>query len=260
MVSKESATNTETEVDHLTKYLLIAITCLSGCGPDNFSNLQDNSTSELTEETFRETVSFFRETYTPIMHQAGGQFRIQAEWRDNRHAAWSAISGNQWRMWLFGGMARHPALTLDGYKAVICHEIGHFLGGEPRTAQGVSAEAQADYYAAESCLPYIWHEDPSTNAPATDRNPTLPQAIVDRCNDAWSDDSRAQICQRSLRAGWTTLNMNASIREIEAPNFLTPDTQEASATILGYPSLQCRLDTFVAGATGMPRPHCWFVD
>ncbi len=52
----------------------------------------------------------------------------------------------------------HKYLTTDGLAMVACHEIGHFLGGEPKKLRGrsnkkswSSAEGQADYYAAR-CL------------------------------------------------------------------------------------------------------------
>jgi Zn-dependent protease with chaperone function len=54
---------------------------------------------------------------------------------------------------MFGGLARDPLVTKDGFSAVICHEIGHHIAGAPRKGfSWASNEGQADYFATTKCL------------------------------------------------------------------------------------------------------------
>ena len=64
---------------------------------------------------------------------------------------------NEWRVVIYGGL-EHPLLTLDGLTAVICHEVGHHLGGFAfKTSilgdNWAATEGQSDYFAAHRCLP-----------------------------------------------------------------------------------------------------------
>jgi hypothetical protein len=63
---------------------------------------------------------------------------------------------------VYGGLARHGEITPDGFALVLCHEIGHHLGGVPRYsgANGwASNEGQSDYFAATKCLRRAWQSD-----------------------------------------------------------------------------------------------------
>ena len=55
---------------------------------------------------------------------------------------------------VWGGMISHPKMNPATFYLLLCHELGHFLGGPPlksRTGWS-STEGQSDYYSAASCV------------------------------------------------------------------------------------------------------------
>jgi len=66
---------------------------------------------------------------------------------------------------MFGGLARHETMTPDGFATVVCHELGHHLGGVPKKFSWfgnswASNEGQADYFGIMKCLRKMFeHED-----------------------------------------------------------------------------------------------------
>ena len=241
------------------RLLLFPILVLMGCGTETASWTSDDAAETIDERAFHAAVSALEELYQDDIDAADASLRVSRDWLSDREAAWSARSGNTWRMWVYGGIARRSELTLDGWRAILCHEMGHFFGGDPIGSGGLAAEAQADYYAMATCLPRLWADEDNLDADATEQNPHLPEATHALCATLESDEAAA-ICRRSLRAGWTTLHMAAASRGQEPPDFLTPDETVVDRTTLRYPPVQCRLDTYLAGALRADRPSCWFAD
>ena len=66
--------------------------------------------------------------------------------------------GSELRVRIYGGLARHPALTRSGLALCIAHETGHHLGGPPRdpAMRQMSWQGQADYWAARIAMPLIF--------------------------------------------------------------------------------------------------------
>ena len=66
---------------------------------------------------------------------------------------------------VYGGTPRHKTMTLDGLTMIICHELGHHLGGGPRRSElypWSAAEGQSDYFAGSVCLKRLWDGDDHT--------------------------------------------------------------------------------------------------
>lgn len=160
---------------------------------------------------------------------------------------------------------------------ILCHELGHTLGGAPYV--GVrSVEGQADYYATSKCLPRLWKSEDNA---AVINNLHIPQTIAERCKTTFTGESIA-LC---VRSNLTSLKLSSFLlrgAEVQPPQIHTPDlsVKNTSSYYIDYPSLQCRLDTLLAGAyckidpyspvdkirdtnTGCAsgiaaRPLCWF--
>ena len=60
--------------------------------------------------------------------------KIEKKWSSATVTAgtYRDIRNKQWIINLYGGLARHPLITEDAYALVICHEIGHHIGGAPK--------------------------------------------------------------------------------------------------------------------------------
>ena len=74
---------------------------------------------------------------------------------DMQFAAYAArgFSG-EYSVEIFKGVRYHRLMTPDVYAMIVCHEIGHHLGGFPekRGSSWAAVEGQADYYANLKCL------------------------------------------------------------------------------------------------------------
>ncbi|MFP5520087.1 MAG: hypothetical protein ACLGGX_09300, partial [Bdellovibrionia bacterium] len=162
-------------------------------------------------------------------------------------------------LYVMGGYARLPGMTVDGVIGVLCHELAHGIGGAPHKLREpdqfgeVSTEAQSDYWGYGQCLPRMFKRIPPQKSPQA----ATPQ--IDR------------ICQR--RSG-PVVDINTCYRffdvmEIERDyfanhivhrgltDFETPDRTIADRVNLEpdyYPSLQCRIDTMIEAFFQNPRP------
>lgn len=145
---------------------------------------------------------------------------------------------------IFGGMVRTPEMNEDILAAVICHELGHILGGAPYQdiigSEWTSVEGQADFFAASVCLPrYFKQLQPKTAVE------DLQQKIM-----------RAGLGLFQISQKYATPNQEAVSLERSAPEVATELNRHS------YPSDQCRLDTFKAGARCLSdstcrAPVCW---
>jgi hypothetical protein len=149
----------------------------------------------------------------------------------------------------------------DGFAFTLCHELGHLMGGEPKKKNGetktwASAEGQADYFAASICLRRVLAK--LNPAPKQD----IPLPVKTAC-EIIADPNASKLCERTAMSGYRSFHQildSVGLIQFAMPSFLKPEAAAAPITLLGYPSLQCRLDTVLAGAAGQPRPRCWFAD
>lgn len=164
---------------------------------------------------------------------------LDAQWESPFFGAGVNLYKNQFRLMVLGGTTRVKEMTLDAYAAVVCHELGHILGGFPfQTITGVewsSAEGQSDYFAASECLPRYFSS---------------------------IGESPNNILYRVEKAGfemlWAFRNFDANARN-EAERMIVRHQNEISTTTHtlnnSYPSLQCRYENF---RNSTKRPACWF--
>ena len=128
---------------------------------------------------------------------------------------------------VWGGMLSHPKMNPATLNLLLCHELGHFLGGEPlksRTGWS-STEGQSDYYSTFGCL-----KDLGVNE------------------------------EQFLNAAVALTSIYAEVGRQSPPRLDVCDQTIATRMNYGYPSIQCRLDTLVAGWNELARPKCWFIE
>jgi hypothetical protein len=147
-----------------------------------------------------------------------------------------------------GGLARHPQMTKDGFLLLVCHELGHHLGGAPKILRGnsglrgwSSAEGQADYYATSKCLPLFFQAGVENKNFDYDIDANNLKLALSKCRD--------NICARIVLAGLAVSQVFASlINGTPAPSLITIDPTRVDKTIYNHPNPQCRLDTYLSGA------------
>ena len=199
------------------------------------------------EAAFHRIIDLAEEAYS----NTGEQVIISRKWSE------STVNANMMRyngilyINMFGGLFRRPEVTPEGFAMVVCHEFGHAYGGYPylREKLQISAEGQADYYAANECFGYVmtkWSESIESRRMHS-------VYIEEKCeSDLW--------CKMSLKAGLSLGNLLGTLMR-ESVSYETPDRSRVRKTALSYPkTAQCRLDTYAAGTLGEPRPACWFKD
>lgn len=156
------------------------------------------------------------------------------------------------------GLLDSPRLTPDGFRMIICHELGHLFGGAPRrhappewdgpiAHDGLSmmtSEGQADYYASLVSFRKMLELE-TLEFPRPDYSRAGPR-LKRKCEEeAGFKGEELQACLRAGLAGEDFLKLVFDF-PISCENF---DESIAPNLIRDfYPSRQCRLDTIVSGA------------
>ncbi|MGE0172680.1 MAG: hypothetical protein AB7T49_07845 [Oligoflexales bacterium] len=223
--------------------------------PPNNLNLEDSlfgfAEGGITQEQFDKTIDYILTKYQPIAAKHNATFVVNRLWDDPTVNAGASRDGNQWQLWMFGGLARRPEVNPDAFSIVMCHEIGHLVAGFPHYFMtDISVEGEADYFATMSCVDLIWGEQLEENAKA--RADVTPEIQAD-CDKVYTDEANQNLCYRTMKASLALGDLMAYLQSQRdgvdvAVNTATPDISEVEATFEGHPKAQCRLDTYVAGA------------
>lgn len=242
--------------------------------------------NDMTEQQFKDTVKNFESFFAPsIDRDHNAELMVFGSWSSNTVNAYAEQERGKVMITVYGGLARHKAITVDGLTATLCHELGHHFGGYPKkqTNRWSSAEGQADYYATMKCLRRMWEK--ADNAGAL-QNVRVPEIVKAECAQSFSDANEQLLCQRMNLAGRSVALMIQDLdHDSIEPKFETPDSLVVRNINYMHPFAQCRLDTFFQGAicpvsasvefdnddqtqgachaklgdTRGLRPRCWFV-
>ncbi len=218
--------------------------------PENDLFIPANSKSTptgITQEKFNEVIDKVEAIYGPITSSVGGNLNIARLWENGTVNAAAYPNGSEMNVMMYGGLARHPAITEDGFALVLCHEIGHHIGGAPKKVRSwASNEGQADYFATLKCLRKVFVNE---NNEAALKKMIVPLRVTLSCSRQFKNKLDRQICMRGAMAGLSVSKLFQSLRgQDKAPNFNTPDSAIVASTFDGHPAYQCRLDTYFQGA------------
>ncbi|MDE2143341.1 MAG: hypothetical protein KGJ84_13105 [Elusimicrobia bacterium] len=216
--------------------------------PENNLRIPIRATQEggLTEAQFNQVIDKVEGIFSPIIASMGGKLVIERRWTDDTVNAYAQRMGDVYHVSMFGGLARHPAVTQDGFALVICHELGHHLGGAPRSSSWASNEGEADYYGNLKCLRRVFSSPSATSFTRAAANDEVAQKA---CAKSYSKPADRALCLRTSMAGvslGTLLNVLGG--GTGAPQFDTPDNSVVDQTDDAHPAAQCRLDTYFQAA------------
>ena len=216
----------------------------------------------IDDETRDRIFSVLEDEYREDMEKEGLQLEI-VEADSRNFGGFASREGRRARVEILKGTRMHRRITPEAYTLIVCHEIGHHMGGPPHAADRPwgSVEGQADYHATLKCwrrvaneLDFIGLADPFTDDDA---------AIMDLCEGAMPEnlDDRL-VCQSGLRASLKLNRLMAELRGIPAASIEvgSESPEMVEKTLETEPSPVCRWETFRRGALEMPRPDCWFKD
>jgi len=225
----------------------------TGIVPENdlWIGPNDKRANPITEDEFNEVLDRVTEIYAPIVAAKGATLVIERKWDDGTVNAYAQRDGNEWKISMFGGLARHETITKDGFALVACHELGHHIGGPPKKGSWMgtswaSNEGQSDYFGTSKCLRKFMEKE--NNIALMKRVKVDPYATT-RCRESFTTDEDLAMCQRGAMSGMSLANLFSSLRRNTIKvKFDTPDSKVVTTTYDGHPDPQCRLDTYFGGA------------
>jgi hypothetical protein len=207
--------------------------------------------ANMTQQEFDDVITKANAFYGPIVKSHGANLVINRRWTDDTLNANASQSLGTWTVNMYGGLARHPEMTLDGFAMVLCHEIGHHLAGFSfrKTFWGgawAANEGQSDYFAAHSCARELWRNEHSTNAGfRANVNPIVQES----CNRVWPTTEEQDLCYRVNAGGESLSRVLSALKEDPVmPAYDTPDKNKVSTTNHNHPEAQCRMDTTYAAS------------
>lgn len=206
----------------------------------------------ITATEFNDVLDRIEKLYKDEITQHGGTLEINRAWEDETVNASAQQIGNSWILNMYGGLARHATINVEGFALVACHEMGHHLGGAPKIRgwygnQWATNEGGADYYATLKCLRRFFAEDDNAAIIANSEIDPYADTI---CRSQYADREDQLICLRNSLAAMSVGRLFKELRnEDNDPRFDTPDTSVVQRTNDRHPATQCRVDTYFNGAT-----------
>ncbi len=258
-INANAATNQKHSVNH--KHSAKEHQLCEGFAPKNDLRIPVGMESQggLDEAAFNRAIDKVSAVFAPIVAAKGGRLLMDKQWSNDEVNAQASRQGTTWKVAMWGGLGRHPLMTEDGMSLVVCHELGHHIGGAPKVrsifgTSWASNEGQSDYFATLKCARKIFR---SENNIALVSNMSIPSIVSNQCQTSLqamqSDPDYANefaLCQRSAMAGLALGTVLGSLgRTVVVPEFEKTDTSVVTTTYDGHPQAQCRLDTYFAGAT-----------
>lgn len=223
----------------------------SGFMPENDLHIAVGAkdANTMTEERFNQIIDKADAHYAPIVKSLGGKLEWARKWKDGTVNASAQRMGKTYKVNMYGGLARHNLVTEDGFALVVCHELGHHLGGAPKVGgfmnKWASNEGQSDYFASLKCFRRIFEAENNEQIIA---NMNVPQTVTKKCQDNFTLANDIALCVRSSMAGMSLAQLLGSLRGTTDVDFNTPDPATVARTNNAHPAAQCRLDTYFQGA------------
>lgn len=231
-----------------------SLSCTNGLGflPENDMRIPvSDKNSGLSESQYHQVIDKVEKIYAPIAKEYGALLKIDRKWESEivNAGTYRDAGGSHWHINLYGGFPRHPAITEDGYALVICHELGHHIGGAPKKIINgkrfwASTEGQSDYFATLKCLRRVFGQEDNIGAIAKMK---IPAIVREECEHFPTEWERA-LCIRTSLAGLSVASVNADSRKVPVPEFEMTDPKVVESTYDGHPIPQCRLDTYFQGS------------
>ena len=200
--------------------------------------------------------TFMVEYYQLVKTKTGKDLIINFDWQNKFFGAFAKDEGTKYSISLWGGMSRAEGMTEELAYFILCHELGHILGGNPKqTIPGsdwASSEGQSDFFAAKRCIPYLLKKIPMKKRHASKRTDEICKGDTQCETIASIGKEFINFAQRWSFQNYTEVKLGEIPAEV--PKSLLRNV---------YPSDQCRVETVIQGATCLvnancSRPVCWY--
>jgi hypothetical protein len=238
--------------------LLFCLNALASFPENNLSRpMEDNKNTRDDKRIFDQVLDEIASLYTKKIESFGAKFEIVRAWEDDKVNASARKQGMSWAVKVYGGLFRFELMNPDSFAMVVCHEIGHLIGGAPtwKPQNKSSSEGQADYFSTLSCMKNYLKNKNNFNY-LKDKN--IPLFVNNKCRKVYgTNEAKNLICKRQALAakilGDTYVFLSSGKTAV---NFETPDPYTRMFILFnGYPKPQCRLDTLLSGLLCDKDPH-----
>ncbi len=215
----------------------------------------DKNAAGVTKEQFDGAINDVEAIYNEIVTSHGGALKVVRNWDDGTVNAFAKQTNGDWEVHMFGGLARHETVTPDGFALVVCHELGHHLGGAPRKMdwfgqiRWAANEGQADYWGISKCFRKLLEK--RGDSLEVVKTMTVDPEVQTVCDAEFgASQEESAICVRSAYAGRSLSSLFHSLRGLtEELSFSVKDPAVVTATSHSHPLPQCRLDTYFSAAS-----------
>jgi hypothetical protein len=239
----------------------------------------------LTEQEYNQIMDRIEKMYSAEVQKRGGKLVVNRLWTDDTVNSSAEQRGGEWIINMYGGIARHPDVNVEGEALIACHEMGHHLGGAPKISglggAWASNEGESDYFATLKCLRVFFAQDDNSSIVT---KATIDPTAKTQCLAQFTNQAEQDLCLRISMSGESVAYLFQDLtREKTKPNYNTPDKSQVGSTDDDHPATQCRMDTYFSGslctvAVSTPvsdsdykagscvqgtdkigwRPRCWF--
>ena len=224
----------------------------TGIAPENNQWLPSDYVSpfkrgqdRVDEVKFNQIIDEVTAVYAPIVASMGGKLVVNRHWEDGTVNAYASREGKTWFVDMFGGLARHDAVTPDGFALVMCHELGHHIAGYPKyDGDWASSEGQSDYFATAKCFKHVYGKM-NNSLVFFER---FSSAIDTNCAAVYKTQNEVATCVRNALGGQSLANLLADLGGDKLPKIETPDKTVVKHHDHTHPAAQCRLDTYFQGS------------
>ncbi len=154
---------------------------------------------------------------------------------------------------------KYPTMKEDTFTFILCHELGHTFARKSMLRPDgtrISPEGYSDYWGAGVCLKKIFRTIPASHV-------IIPDPIVQlNCDKTYKSDVDRMVCYRIAEAGMDFgYQMHLFTKKIGYPEtgfYAKPDFNKKETEYFdNYPSLQCRMETILAGALCITSEKRW---
>lgn len=235
---------------------------------------------------YLEIVSELKAEFDADVEAQGGKLIIDYAMESSKLNAYASRKKDDWHITFQGGFIRSKLVDEHIFLAILCHELGHHIGGAPYKYPGhprnfwVVAEGQSDYFATNICLKRMLENKDNKSFVKQNR---ISDYAIKACTPNFADESQYYLCLRSVfiteKVGLLLHRFSRTSRGYRSkpPKLQTPDQKIVTRTQIKHPEKQCRLDTYFQGSicnesyignnTNCPdiwdifsgaRPRCWY--
>ena len=245
--------------------ILFSRLAFSSFMPENDLHLQDKRFKTAIEyEDYNFILDLIKDTYKPIVSNFDANLIIENEWDSPTVNAYAYKQGRNWFVVLHGGLARREELNADSVAMVICHELGHHLGGYPFYPwSNMSNEGQSDYFSTGACFKKYLEQTIFLGK--------IEEEAIEYCDEKQDPSIN---CTRTITAGMGLAKLlnRGYVSPFETSDYIT------DKMINKHPDAICRFDTYKAGyfchkkwndkiiplnkydsfKVSCQKPRCWF--